>query len=137
MSFKIGPGVFTLGEGALACQSKMKSLEVSWKENIDSEEDIDLLDGSVDEGEDNVTHDASVKASIVQDIEAGGLVDFTWLNAGSVEPFRYVPNTALGREVNGFVRVVPITIGGEAKKRAEADFEWMAVGLPTLGNVAP
>ncbi len=135
MSYKIGPGVFTLGEGALACQSKLKSLEVSWKENVDSEDDIDLLDGSVDEGEDSVTHDANVKGAIVQDIEAGGLVDFTWSNAGSVEPFTYVPNNALGRVVSGSVRVVPITIGGEAKKRAEADFDWMTVGLPTLGDV--
>lgn len=135
--FTMGPGTLTLGElGDLAAQ--VTAMRIEWSVNESSSDDMPVLSGEVLIGEADVTYTATLAGNVVQDIDAAGLVEFSWTNKGDNVPFVFVPNTEKGREVTGTVRVDPITLGGDVKDKApRSDISWRCIGDPNLGNVTP
>jgi hypothetical protein len=135
-TYKIKDGTFTVGVGETAFAQQLRGASVVPSENVEEEEDIEVLSGDVVEGEDNVTHDYVLNAKILQDLSAGGFVDWSWTNKGTWQAFTLQPRGTVARAVTGEVRVVPITIGGDVKARAESDLSWQARNV-TFGDVAP
>jgi hypothetical protein len=105
-------------------------------ENIDTLDAVPMLCGDDLPSEENVSLTWKITATIQQDLAAGGVVDYSWINAGDVVPFTFVPNTAAGRQVTGETRVAPIAVGGDVKTRPASDIEWSVIGTPVLGAVA-
>lgn len=138
-SFKLGPGVLTLGEAgtALSIEAQIANARVDWSENVSSTDDLDLLNGETLAGDENATYRATLAGNLVQDITTGGVVEWSWLNKGTEQAVRFVPSTAEGREVVGVIVPVPLTLGGDVKTRNRSDFTWRFVGDPELGDVAP
>ena len=132
-SYKTGPGSLVLGETGSEEEFNMAvtTCQVEW--DVDSDDDIPLLSGDVLAGDDEYT--AVLTGELVQDISATGINTWSWENKGTVQPFVFIPNTVEDRQVTGEVKVMPVTVGGEVKKRAVADFEWACVGEPALGDV--
>jgi hypothetical protein len=131
-SYKVGPGSLTLGSGPLNVSAQVTAAQVVASENVEEEDDINVLSGEVLEGEDTATIDYVLTGTFLQDLAASGVVDYSWQNAGDEVAFIYIPNTVEDRQVSGTLRLVPLTIGGTAKTRATADFEWAIIGTPVF-----
>lgn len=138
-SYKMGPGTLKFDTGlATAASTQVVSCEIEPSEKVDQDDDIDVLTGEVLVGDETITFEWTVKATIVQDITSGSFVAWSWANAGQTKQFEFIPNTVGARKVTGSIVVVPIKIGGAAKTRPQSDLTWrMPRGTaPALGAVA-
>lgn len=135
-SYKVGPGSLTLGSGPLAVSGQFSNVAVNASESVKTTDDIDLLDGSTLDGDENPSYSFNLTGNLVQDLAAAGVIAWSWDNKGTEEPFVFIPNTAEGRKVTGTLVPVPITVGGDAKVTATASITWRIVGDPVLGDVA-
>jgi hypothetical protein len=128
-SYKLGPGTLTLGEIAspleIACQITAATLEFE----TDAEDDVPTLCGGTLPGDE--TESGTLTGTLIQDLYAGGIGEYTWTNAGTVVPFTYMPNDELAAEFVGELKVRRMNIGGDVKTSPTADFEWPLVGIPT------
>lgn len=134
-SYKVGPGTLELGAGPLAVEGQFSNVAVNWSEAVKTTDDIDLLDGSTLDGDENPSYAATLTGTLVQDLAAAGVIEWSWTNKGTEQPFTFVPNTVEGREVSGTLIPVPITIGGDAKVTATAQITWRIKGDPDLADV--
>jgi hypothetical protein len=98
--------------------------------DVEEGDALPTLDGGSILGED--TESASLTATVVQDIAAGGFIEWTWLHAGEEVPFEFIP--LAGRTITGTVKVRRVQVGGDVQQKNTADIEWPCVGMPTLGN---
>ncbi|QFG13040.1 major tail protein [Gordonia phage Schiebs] len=127
----LGPGTLTFGQVGteldVSCQVTAASIE--WE--ADAEDSMPTLCGGTIAGE--RTYSATLKATLFQDVELDGSVDWTWKNAGAEVPFTFTPRTDTpSAKVAGVVTVDPITLGGDVNKRNTSDLEWSCVGRPTF-----
>ena len=134
-SYKPGPGTLTIGVAPLDVSCQVTAMAVEPTENVTAADVVDVLCGETLTGDESVTVSYRLKGNLLQDLAAAGVIDYSWVNASDVVPFAFVPSTALGREVAGNVRVVPLKIGGEVKVRATSDLDWAVIGTPTFGAV--
>lgn len=141
-SYTMGPGVFSLGTDPddldVSCQ--VKSLRIQCKENVTKGARTPMLCGEDKVDADKVTHDWTVSGKILQDVAAGGVVDFTWTHKGDSLAFRFVPNTVKDRVASGIVRCVPLDLGGDAGTDPDSDFTWVCPAdeaEPILGDATP
>ena len=134
--FTMGPGALTLGVlGDQAAQ--VTNMRIEWSESTNTGDNVPTLDGGELTGDSDTTYTAVLAGNVVQDLEAAGLVAWSWANKGDEVPFTFVPNSAIGREVTGTVRVGTITLGGDVKdKTPRSDISWPCVGDPILGDAA-
>ncbi len=127
-SQKLGPGELYLGETGsgidISCQ--MTETKITWEN--DEEDAVNTLCGGTVPGDDSFT--ATLEGVAYQDMIVGGIVDWTWNNKGEIVPFRFVPID--GAEVVGEVKVLPLDLGGEVKKKNTADIEWTCMGEPVF-----
>ncbi len=131
----LGPGslIFTLpGTGPnleldISCQ--VTAAKITF--DNDKEDDLPTLCGTSIVG--NKTYTAKLEGSAAQDLEANGLIDWTWRNAGKEAAFEFVPLDGTGAAtITGTVVIDPIEFGGDVKKRNISDFEFDTVGVPTF-----
>jgi hypothetical protein len=128
----MGPGTFTVGGvgTVIDLTAQVTSLKVT--PSASAEDAIPTLSGETLAGE--RTYAWTVSGTLVQDLTADGMMDFTWSNAGEEHPFSFTPSTAAGRTITGVVVVDPLEVGGDVKKKNTVDFEWECVGTPVLGD---
>lgn len=126
----LGPGILEFGEvGSLkdfSCQ--VTSITVGM--DPDRDDPTPTLCGGALVNE--ATYEATLEATLVQDLEESGIVKWSWDNRGVTMPVRYVPNRKAGLEITGEIVVDPISIGGDVKKRNTSDVKWAFVGEPQL-----
>lgn len=135
-SYVMGPGVLELGSGPLAVQAQVAKCIVRCSEKVKTTDPEPMLSGEDLTTPDVVTLEWKVEVTIVQDLATGGVVSYTWDNAGDEVPLRFVPSNTADREVNATIRLVPLDVGGDPKTRPKSDQTWVIVGTPTLGDVA-
>ncbi len=128
----LGPGTFSLGAAltALDLTAQVTKLTVQWSVNV--EDAVETLSGEELEGEPD--YNAELSFTVIQDLTEAGMFDYTWANKGSVVPFTFTPNTAAGRTVTGMVRVDPLNLGGDVKKKNTTEATWKCVGQPVLAD---
>jgi hypothetical protein len=121
--------------------AQLRKCTVSAKENVEKTDDIPVADGTEIAGEETATLEWTIAGSLLQDLAAAGVIDWTWLNAGTEKAFMLVPSSAALRGVKGTIkRIVPLTVGGDVTKprnRPESDFEWLIKGTPIFGVYNP
>lgn len=127
-SYRLGPGTLTLGGSEFNMQ--LSNCRVDPTENVDSGDDLNLLDGSTLEGVDDATYSYVLAGTIVQDLNDDGITAYTWANKGDEVAFVFTPVTARVAAIEGTVRIVPLTIGGDVKARNTADFSFAIIGEP-------
>lgn len=132
-TYKPGPGTLTIGAGPLDASAQVTSCAVEPEENVETEDAVDVLSGETLPEEETATYKYKLTASFLQDaLTAGGLVEYTWDHAGETVPFDYAPNDALAQKITGNLRVIPLKVGGDIKKRATADWSVKIIGTPAL-----
>lgn len=132
---KLGPGTLTLGAGAMAVESQLKACRLTSSESVTSSgEKLKALSG---ETKDSTTETAEYAFTLggtfwQDDPGVGSVVDWSWDNAGTEQPFVFVPNTASGRQVSGTLIPVHLDIGGDDVEETdmEAAFTWRIKGEP-------
>lgn len=142
MSYKLGPGVLTVGDGIdqIAIDIRMTNGRIEWSEAVrGATDDADLLNGGVEKGDDGeATHSAVLAGNVFQDITADGIVAWSWTHRGETHPIVFQPNDAVERQVTGKVIVAPINLGGDVKTKPRSDFSWRFLREfpPVLGATA-
>lgn len=130
-SYKMNEGTLSLGsvETSIDATAQVTEGAVEWSEDV--EDAVPTLSGEELEGD--ATYGATLTGTVIQDLEDGGLTDYTWANKGKIVPFEFSPSTATGRTITGMVRLSPLKVGGEVKTKPTADFTWACIGEPILG----
>jgi hypothetical protein len=131
-SYKVGPGTLTIGETGAPVDFTAQVTKCVVKWSVEEDDSLPTLSGEELEGEDVFT--ASLQATLIQDLTEAGLIEYTWENKGAQVPFTFVPSSAAARAISGVVKVRPLDVGGEAKKRPTSDMDWPCVGEPVLGD---
>lgn len=130
---RFGPGTLTLGTAPgtdFSCQVQSLGL------NVDKDEGdaITVLCG--DEVPGSVAYAYTLAGTLLQDLNTGGVVEYSWDNAGEAVEFTYVPATSeTALSVSGTVTVDPMSIGtsdGEFGDVLTSDVEWACVGKPDV-----
>lgn len=129
-SYKMGPGTLVLGavgfEQDISCQITNAVLEP----DFDSDDDLYTLCGDTLPGEQKTTW--KMTGTAIQDLAAAGIVEWTWDNQGTTQPFQFTPSTTVGTEFTGSIVVRPLLVGGDVKSRPTSDFEFPVVGDPVM-----
>lgn len=141
-SRKLGPGTLTLGAGAMAVESQLSKCRLTISESVtQAGEKLKALSGETKDGTSETTeHAFALEGTFWQDDPgATSVVDWSWANAGTEQPFTFVPNTAGGREVTGTLVPVHLSIGGDDIEETDmaSDFTWRVKGEPELGTLLP
>jgi len=132
-SHTLGPGLLVLGDGPLDVSAQLTACEVVPAEEVTSTDAISVLSGERLEGDEEVTFRYTLEGTFLQDLALAGVVSWSWANAGTPQAFRFVPDNAAARQVEGIVKPVPLRIGGdEVGARMTSDFTWRIVGTPDL-----
>lgn len=136
-TYTMGPGTLILGEDPddLAVQTQVRTFRVECSENVKATEPVPVLSGDELVTADVVTRTWKVSGKIVQDLAAAGVVAYTWDAAGDVVAFTFIPSTSAGRKVTGVARLVPISVGGDARSNPDSDISWVAGGSETDGAI--
>jgi hypothetical protein len=130
-SYKL-KGSLTLGTVPLDVSCQVTSVSVNPTENVDTEDALHVLCGDVLPASDTVSYAYTLSGTLLQDLSTGGVVDYTWDNAGVEVPFEFTPDDTGADTVAGVCRLIPLTIGGEVTARPTSDFEWAIIGTPTF-----
>lgn len=127
---KLGPGLLTLGETGSPQEFGALCSSVALAPDYDSDDPIDLLDGSAVAGEESETW--KLTPTIYQDYQKSTLLLWLYKNSGKEVPFTFVPSKEGALQAKGKVKVRAASIGGDVKKRNTSELEMPVVGRPIL-----
>lgn len=137
--YTMGPGTLNLGTDPddydVSCQ--VKAFKISATEKVKTTDPQPMLCGEDLTTPDVVTLEWKATGKLLQDIRAAGLNAFTWDHASEEVAFAFVPNTVGDRGVTGVLRLVPLSVGGDAKSQPDDDITWAIIGTPVLGDATP
>ncbi len=136
----LGPGTLTLGSGPLSVESQLTACKVVPAESVETAERIKVLSGETKGGNESASYAFTLQGSFLQDDPgAASVVDWSWDNMGTEQPFEFTPSTAGERVVSGELVPVPLQVGGDEVDGPDmsADFTWRIVGTPDRSTVTP
>lgn len=142
-AYKVGPGSLTLGAGPLAVAGQVTECTFTTTEKTKETDPIPVLSGEELAGSSSASTTSRLKGKMLQDLDTGGVVAYSWTNNGETVAFKYVPNTVEDKAVEGFVRMVRFNIGGTVSKTdpASSDFDWAVIEdedhALTFGDATP
>lgn len=126
----LGPGRLTFGEAGSPSEwgAQLTKCDLTYK--LDEEDPIPVLSGEELDGDDTLTSELS--GTVFQSMDKAGLIYWSKLHSMEKVPFEFVPSTAASEfSIKGVVKIVPLTIGGDVKKRNTSDFTFRCVGDPS------
>lgn len=142
-TYDLFEGTLTLGTAgtALAVSSQVRNCRVEVSENVTTREAIPVLSGEEIPETSAETFTYVLAGTFLQDLAASGVIDWSWTHKGTEQAFTFVPATSKGRKVEGLLKPVPLTIGGDVQRPntgepPTADFSWRCVGSPGFEAVA-
>lgn len=124
-----GPGSLLIGDDP-GTEFAVAITSATLEPSVDTEDDQHVLSGDVLPGADEFTWALSV--TMFQDFDAGGLTDYLFTHRGEVMPFVFRPSNAHERGWTGSIKIRPMSIGGDVRKRNTSDVEFPLVGEPTI-----
>ncbi len=132
MTRVLGPGSLAIGEPGSPKQWASEITKVTVTPSTDSEDDTPMLDGSTEDGEDTTTWELG--GSILDKYTLTGMQAWAAENKGKKLPFVFVPSEEGSLEIGGVIKVRPIALGGDVKKKNSNDFTFPLVGDPTFSE---
>lgn len=125
----LGPGTLTFGDtgSALEIADYVKTVTVS--PSVNSEDSVMVLSGRTLPGD--RTYSYTLAFTSYQTLKKGGLIDWSYQNAGKEVKFEFKPrDKSSAATLKGTVIVDPITLGGDVGTKPTSDVEWAVVGAP-------
>jgi hypothetical protein len=129
----LGPGSLKIGETATIREWGGECAKVALEPSTSGDDPVPMLDGSNLESEDVTTWELT--GTIPDSFEFDSLQVFCIANQGKLLPFAWTPNDAGTVDYSGIVKIRPIAIGGDVKKKNQNDFAFPVSGQPTPGEV--
>lgn len=127
---RLGPGVLTLGAGALAVQAQLTGCKVVPSEAVKTEEAEKVLSGEELPQTDTPSYTYTLQGEYLQDFLAAGVVAWSWANKGTNQVFSFKPNGSAAT-IAGVLQPVPLQVGGDTVgDRMKSTFTWRCVGAP-------
>lgn len=124
-SYKLDDGTLKLGAaGVMDISCQVTSAIAQASENVSTTDAIPVLCGDEVPEEDEVKLNWTLSFNVVQDLDAAGVIAWSYTNKGTEQDFEFIPTTAGARKVTGTVRVIPIAIGGDVRTRPQAENTW-------------
>ena len=130
----LGPGTLVFGSVGTQLDMSCQITEIKFSAEAETEDPENVLCGDVVAGA--RSYSWTMSGSTFQDIEADGVIDWTWKNKGVEVPFKFVPDATASVTVTGRVMVDPIEYGGTVKTKNKSEFEWSMVGDPNFNTSA-
>ncbi|MGO2659588.1 hypothetical protein [Mycetocola reblochoni] len=128
----LGPGSLSIGPAATPRQFAADTTATTLSPDTDGGDNTNYLDGHTEVGEDTTTW--NLGGTISEDYDAAGLQVWAAQNAGTEQPFVWVPNDLGALTISGVVKIRPIGFGGDVKAKNTQDFEFPLVGDPTFSE---
>lgn len=131
----LGPGTLDLGAGALAVESQLTACKVVPAESVETAERVKVLSGETKGGNESASYAFTLQGTFLQDDPGvASVVDWSWDNAGTEQPFVFTPSTEGGRVVTGVLVPVHLQLGADEVDGADmaSDFTWRIIGTPVL-----
>lgn len=135
----LGPGTLTIGGvGGLAASSQVRAAAVEPTENVARTEAKRVLSGEELPASETATYSFVLRCTFLQDDLDGGVIDYSYSNAGLEKAFVFHPATAREAEVTGTLRVQPIKFGGTTDEPSpESEVSFAIIGTPTFTPHTP
>ncbi|MDJ1115344.1 hypothetical protein [Microbacterium dauci] len=133
MTRTLGPGSLKIGETGSEREWAGHLTKTALVPSTSSDDPVAVLDGTEVAGEDTTTW--ALTGTILDNFEFDSLQNFAIANAGKEMPFVWTPNNDGGTDYSGTVRIRPIGIGGDVKKKNTNDLEFPLIGAPTPGEL--
>lgn len=133
---RLGAGTLTLGETGTLQEFGSQCTAMKVTPSLNEEDAIPVLSGEELSGDDTI--DWNISGTLLQSFDKEGII--YWAKKHSLQelPFKFDPSTAdSGFTVEGTVKVVPLEMGGDVKKRNTTDFEFKCVGEPNYVDKTP
>ena len=131
----VGPGVLTIGASGSLTNFESQVTSCKLVPNVDNDDPINVLSGEQVAGD--RTESFTLEGSILQDFgDTESTTEWLFEHRGETHPFKFVPSTSKGRQITGNLQVEAIDIGGDARTKAQSDFEMQVIGEPVIGAVA-
>lgn len=131
----IGPGTLTIGSDLSLTHLESQVTEATLTPKVDNDDPIPVLSGEEVAGDRSETW--TLEGTMLQDFgEADSVTEWLFTHAGETHPFAFVPNSSKVRQITGNLQVEATAIGGKARSKAEADFEFVVIGRPVVGAIA-
>jgi len=127
-----GPGSFKLGETASRREIATQCTKLALTPSTNFEDDIPLLSGATIPGD--ATSTWIVSGTAQQDYELASLELYCYKNRLQDLPFLFTPNNKNAVSYSGVCTIVPLSVGGDVKKRNASDFEFRVIGDPIPVN---
>lgn len=128
-SHLLGPGTLTIGKATAAREFAAEVTKCAIEPNVKADDNIPVLSG--EEAAGDITESYNLTFTFLQAYDKDDAVDWSYANKFAELPFVWTPLTDGTRSWSGVVRVMPVTIGGDVKKRNTSDAEWPMIGSPT------
>lgn len=125
----LGPGSLKIGLVASPREFATDLTKTELTPDTSSDDDVDLLDGSIESGED--TTKWALSGTLLQDYELDSLELYCFDHQGEEMPFVFTPNNEGAVSWSGMVKIRPVKVGGDVKKKNSSDFEFPVIGTPT------
>lgn len=133
MTRTLGPGSLIIGETGSTRQFAADTIKTTIKSSVESDDDIYMLDGSTEDGQDTTTY--SLDGTIQQSYADDSIELWVHENRGEKLPFIFIPNLAGAIAWSGIVKIRAVSdIGGDVKKKNTTDFSFPIIGDPTPGT---
>ena len=131
----IGPGKLSIGSDALISQFESQVTSVKLVPNVETEDAINVLSGEQVAGDRSESF--TLEGSMLQDFgDTNSKTEWLFAHRGEEHPFSFQPNNAKGKKITGTLVVEAIEIGGDARTKAQSDFEFQVIGAPVIATVA-
>ncbi|PZE84158.1 hypothetical protein [Curtobacterium sp. MCBD17_032] len=128
-SHTLGPGSLKLGETASQRETAQQLVKFSLEPSSDFEDDVPVLSGETVAGD--ASTDWALKGTANQDYDLDSFELWCYQQRLQDVPFLFTPSNDLAVSWSGVCTIVPLTVGGDVKKKNTSDFEFRVIGEPT------
>jgi hypothetical protein len=127
-SHTLGPGSLAIGAvGPRQFGAQLTKCLLS--PSTTSEDDVHTLSGDVVLGEDTTVWELS--GTLLQDYDLLSLEAYCFEHQGEILAFAFTPSDDHHQAWTGSVKIRPVAIGGDVKKKNSSDFKFPLQGDPT------
>lgn len=134
-SVVVGKGTLTLavkGTTGTALDFSAQITSAKFQPDSSTGDSITVLSGETIPGK--KSFGGHLEIDFLQDFSTGGVVDFSYKNAGKEADFIYTPNATAKAKLSGTVIITPLDVGDDVEAIAKSSAKW---GVPTLPTFTP
>lgn len=132
---RLGPGTLSMGETGTPTDFSAQSINTKLSPEVNEEDAVTVLSGEEIDGDDTVSWKLS--GTLNQTYDRAGLIYWCKTNALKKVPFEFIPSLEdSDYGWRGIVKVVPLEVGGDVKKKNTTEFEFKVIGEPDTFDLA-